>query len=268
MTQAEESFSSKKESILVVEDNQQMLEYICSHLEKDYKIETAVNGSEGYKKAMQTDPNLIISDVMMPEMDGYELSIKLKEDFRTSHIPVILLTAKIQDEDMLIGLEKGADAYLKKPFKAQELLVRIRNLIDNRQRLHKKLLTEKHLDFKKYNITSADERFLEKCRQVVEENLTRDDFSVEFFSSELAFSRVHIHRKLKSLTGLSISGYIKTIRLKRAASLLQKDYGNVAEIAYECGFPNPSYFAETFREMYHLSPTEYAREHKNVTYVI
>ncbi|MCB0283587.1 MAG: response regulator [Calditrichaeota bacterium] len=263
----EEDISAKdeaeeEETILIVEDNYQMLDYIKSHLKNDYKTVTAPDGKKGFEIALKSNPHLIISDVMMPEMDGYELCTKLKQDFRTSHIPVILLTAKTEDKDMLTGLQTGADAYLKKPFKEQELQVRIRNLIENRERLHRKFITEKQLDYKAFNITSADERFLEQCNKVVENNISNEQFSVEEFAEEIALSRVQLHRKLKALTGLSTSNYIKTIRLKKAALLLESGFGNISEIAYECGFSNHSNFSESFKKMYNLSPKEYASKHK------
>jgi len=254
-----------KKLILVVEDNHQMRDYIKSHLEEEYETELAANGEEGFARAIKTSPVLIISDVMMPEMDGYEFCTKIKNDFRTSHIPVILLTAKIEEQDMINGLATGADNYLKKPFKAAELHVRIKNLIENRNRLHRKFQTEQHMDFKEFKVTSADELFLEKCLNIIDSNLSNYDFSVEDFANEMALSRIHLYRKLKALTGLSTNKYIQTIRLKKAAVLLVSGYGNISQVAYDCGFSNPSYFAETFKEMFNISPTEYVKQAKNVT---
>ena len=248
--------------ILIVEDDHQMLEYINSHVAEYYLTRLASSGQDGFEAALVWDPALIISDVMMPEMDGYELCKKLKEDFRTSHIPLILLTARTGDPDMLRGLEQGADNYLKKPFKANELLIRINNLIENRRRLHRKFRTERKMDLGELQITSADESFLQKCYQIAEKQLSNPAYSVDQFSGDLAISRVQLHRKLKALTGLSAGHFIKIIRLKKAAALLETGTGNISEIAYDCGFSNPAYFAKSFRAAYNLSPTQYLQKAK------
>ncbi len=248
--------------ILIVEDDHQMLDYINSHVAEYYHTKLASSGQDGFESALLWNPALIISDVMMPEMNGYELCKKLKNDFRTSHIPVILLTARTGDPDMLRGLEEGADNYLKKPFKANELLTRINNLIENRQRLHRKFQTDQRMDLRELNITSTDESFLEKCYQIVENQLSNPAYSVDQFAGDLAISRVQLHRKLKALTGLSAGHFIKIIRLKKAAVLLEIDTGNISEIAYDCGFSNPSYFAKSFKATYNLSPTQYLQKAK------
>ncbi|KAA3617505.1 MAG: hybrid sensor histidine kinase/response regulator [Calditrichaeota bacterium] len=254
-----------KKLILIVEDNHQMQDYIKSHLDDEYEIKLAADGKQGFAKAIKTNPALIISDVMMPEMDGYEFCSKIKNDFRTSHVPVILLTAKIEDKDMMEGLATGADNYLKKPFKAAELHVRIKNLIENRSRLHRKFQTDQRMDLKEFKVTSADELFLEKCHNIINENLSKSEFSVQDFANEMALSRIHLYRKLKALTGLNTNKYIQTIRLKKAALLLVSGHGNISQVAYDCGFSNPSYFAEAFKEMFSISPTEYVQKAKNVT---
>jgi len=248
--------------ILIVEDDDQMSDYINSHVKIRYMTKIANNGQQGFESALLYNPVLIISDVMMPGMDGFELCKKLKNDFRTSHIPIILLTAKTEEPDLLKGLAIGADNYLKKPFKANELVARITNLIANRERLHKKFKTGQRMDLIEFNITPADESFLEKCLHLLENRISNPDYSVNKFASELALSRVQLHRKLKALTGMSTNQYINMIRLKKAVAMLDSGLRNISEISYDCGFSNPSYFTELFKQIYKFTPTQYRQKSK------
>lgn len=252
--------SLNRELILIVEDDHQMSNYIKSHIEENFNTVLAGSGKEGFEVALRNNPDLIVSDVMMPEMDGFELCKKLKGDFRTSHIPVILLTAKTGEPDMLKGLQDGADNYLKKPFKSIELLTRIKNLVENRKRLHRKFQTERQMELKELNITSSDEKFMEKCRQIMERHISDPEYSVERFAGELNISRVQLHRKLKALTGLSATQFVNICRLKKAATLLESGFGNISEIAYECGFSNPSYFAKSFKKKFNISPKQHLQK--------
>lgn len=249
--------------ILIVEDNSEMREYIRSLVDTQHKAETCRDGVEGIEKAITFLPDLIISDVMMPNMDGYEFVDKIKNDLRTSHVPVILLTAKTNQPDKLKGLKTGADAYITKPFNPDELTIHIESLLENRERIHKKFRQDKYFNPSDLDVTTADEKFLQKCHQAVEENLSNPDFSMEKFASEVHLSRTQLHKKLKSLTGLSATEYVKTVRLKKAAILLETGFGNIAEIAYETGFSNPSYFAECFKKFYNISPLNYTKNHKS-----
>jgi transcriptional regulator GlxA family with amidase domain len=192
-------------------------------------------------------------------MDGVELCKKLKTDERTSHIPVIMLTAKATVESRIEGLETGADAYMTKPFNMQELQTRLKNLIEQRKILRERFSKEAELGPSDIAVTSVDEKFLNKAIQIIEDNLGDFDFDVTAMTVEIGMSRMQLFRKLKALTNQTPSEFIRTIRLKRAAQLLKKNFGNVAEITYEVGFNNLSYFAKCFRELYGVSPSEYAK---------
>lgn len=243
--------------ILVVEDNADMRRYIRSHLARDYRVDESLDGGSGLKRAFETIPDLIISDVMMPKMDGFELCRRLKTDERTSHVPVILLTAKAADGHKLEGLETGADEYLIKPFDAQELLVRLRNLIEQRRRLRQAFQRELVVRPSGIVVSSADERFLKKVFEVVEQHLSDPDLDPFVLAESVAMSRSQLHRKLRALTGYSTMDLVRHFRLQRAAELLRKKVGRVSEIAYEVGFNNLSYFAKQFHKKYGVNPSEY-----------
>ncbi len=192
----------------------------------------------------------------MPEMDGITLCHRLKTDERTSHIPIILLTALASDDAKFHGLETGADEYLTKPFDNRELQVRIKNLIESRKLLRERYSRELHLGPKKVQVTSMDEKFLEKVMQTIETYMGDPDFSMEKFGQEVSLSRMQLHRKLKALTGESPGDFLRTMRLQRAKRLLESKTGNVSEIAYEVGFNNLSYFSKCYREQFGMAPNE------------
>lgn len=250
------SFGPDQATVLVVEDNEDLRKYIRTHLETQYLVLQAENGKQGLEKAIETLPDLIISDWMMPEMDGIELCARLKTDERTSHIPVILLTAMAGDDSKLKGLETGADEYLTKPFDNRELQLRIKNLVESRRQLREKYSKELFLGPQKTALSSMDEKFLEKVMQAVEANLGDPDFSMDRFGQEVSLSRMQLHRKLKALTGESPGDFLRQMRLKKAHRLLEARSGNVSEIAYEVGFNNLSYFSKCYREQFGVSPNE------------
>jgi DNA-binding response OmpR family regulator len=196
---------------------------------------------------------------MMPGLDGFELCRKLKTDERTSHIPVILLTAKAGEENKLSGLETGADDYLIKPFDARELSVRVKNLIDMRRQLRERFSREITLQPHDITITSTDEQFLRRTMENIEQHLGDPDFDVRTLSKNIGMSRAQLHRKLRALVDLSPTMFIKSIRLKHALLLLENQAGDVAEIAFQVGFNNPSYFAECFRKQFGVRPSEYKK---------
>jgi len=257
----EENTEIKKDLpiLLIIEDNLDVTRYLKSLLVTNYNVYTAMNGREGLDKALELIPDIVISDVMMPEMDGFTLCEKLKTDERTSHIPVILLTARSSDMSKLEGLETGADDYLIKPVNAKELLIRIKNLIEQRRRLRERFSKDVTLSPKDIAVTSADQRFLEKAIETVEKEMKEPDFSVEQFSKEVGMSTSQLYRKIHALTNQSPVEFIRTFRLKRAAYLLEQKFGNVAEIAFEVGFNNLSYFAKCFRELFGKAPSEYSK---------
>jgi DNA-binding response OmpR family regulator len=248
--------------LLIVEDNPDLRLYIRGILEKEYRIQEAGGGRQGLEKALEQVPDLVLTDVMMPEMDGYELSRKLKSDERTSHIPIILLTARASKESRIEGLETGADDFVTKPFDAEELLVRIRNLIDQRKKLRERY--RKDLELLQLaragEVLSMDEKFLRKAMAVVEKNLTDPEYSVERFASGMALSRSQLSRKLNALVGQSVTEFIRTIRLNYALGLLKKKAGTISEIAYDSGFNNLTYFSISFKKQFGLSPTEYMNQ--------
>jgi YesN/AraC family two-component response regulator len=251
--------SDDKSMLLVVEDNDDLRYYMRSFLIEDYRILEAKDGEMGFEKAIEKVPDLVISDVMMPKMNGIELTKKLKTDERTSHIPVVLLTAKAAKEDKLEGLETGADDFLSKPFDQDELLVRISNLIQQRKRLREKIIRniETIDNLSDVGVTSMDQKFLSKSKEVVEKHLSNSNFSVDQFIKEMAMSRAQLHRKLKALLDQSATEYIRIIRLNRAAILLKQKSGNIAEIAYDVGFNNPSYFSECFKKQFGVLPSDF-----------
>jgi DNA-binding response OmpR family regulator len=249
--------NEKNPLMLLVEDNDEVLGFLRESFRHEFRLAEASDGTSGLKLAQQQIPDIIITDRMMPGMDGIAFCYQVKTDERTSHIPVIMLTAKASEESKIEGLETGADDYILKPFSLHELSVRVKNLIDQRKKLRERFTREVKLQPKDVAITSADEVFLQKAIRVIEAHMSDTDFSVETFVHEIAMSRVQLHRKLKALTDQSTSEFIRTMRLKRAAALLEGQYGNIAEVMYEVGFTNVSYFASSFKRMFGVTPSEY-----------
>jgi len=255
-----EDIAKDKTIILVVEDNTEVRDYIKDSLESEYFIVEAANGEQGLQKAEKTIPDLVISDIMMPKMDGNELTRRLKNDERTSHIPIILLTAKSEQESKLEGLETGADAYLTKPFNTKELQIRIKNLINLRRKLQQKFSGGK-IDIKKgeeKKLSRLDEKFMKKVAEVVDKHISEEEFSIEEFGKEVGMSRMQIHRKLKALTGKSASHFIRSIKLSKAKEMIREHEATIAEIAYSLGFSSPAYFTRCFKEEYGYPPSEFA----------
>ena len=245
-------------TILLVEDNSDMRHFITEQLIQFYKVKEAINGEVGLQKALADAPDLIITDLMMPKMDGIELCKKLKTDVHTSHIPVIMLTAKAGQENKIEGLQTGADDYLTKPFDGNELLVRTKNLIEQRQRL-RALFSNKEVNVepKKITVTSIDQKFLEDVLSLLEERYSSSEFGVPQMQKALAMSKTQLHRKLKALTNEAPGELLRNFRLKRAAQLLTQNADSVTQIAYKVGFNNLSYFAKCFKELYGVSPSSY-----------
>jgi len=243
--------------ILVAEDNTDLRIFIKGILQQDYKVIEAVDGIDGFEKAESSIPDLIVSDVMMPKMNGYELCSQLKSNEKTNHIPVIMLTAKASQNNKLEGLETGADDYLTKPFDEKELKVRIKNLITIREKLQKKYQQESYIKPTTTKVTSVQQQFLEKIKTIVEEHIDNDQFNVEDLGDKMSMSRSQIHRKLKALTNQSATQFIRNYRLHRAAELLKLESGNITEIAYQVGFSSQTYFSKCFQELFNISPSEY-----------
>jgi DNA-binding response OmpR family regulator len=244
--------------ILLVDDNADMRTYLSDCLNHEYRLAEANDGEEGLRKASEEMPDLIISDVMMPQIDGLEFCRRIKTNEQTCHIPVILLTARASQDSKLEGLGTGADDYIVKPFDALELRVRVNNLIEQRRTLRKRFGREIKLQPRDITVTSMDEQFLQRAMKIVEKHLSDTDFDVKIFAKEMHISRQHLNRKLQVLTECSPGDFIRTMRLKRAAQLLEKQSATVTEIAYQVGFSNPAYFAECFRELFGRNPSAYA----------
>ncbi|MDF2157817.1 two-component regulator propeller domain-containing protein [Algoriphagus sp. CAU 1675] len=243
--------------VLVVEDNDKLREFLITDLKAHFNVIQAENGKQGLFLAMQKVPDLVISDVMMPEMDGIELCKMLKNDEKTSHIPVILLTAKTEEENLLKGLEVGADDYIHKPFSIRQLLIRIEKLIELRKNLRIRYSGRTEIKPEEIAITSTDEKFLEKIQNIVNSDLMDSSFTVDEFCKKLGMSRMQLHRKLTALTGLSTTAFIRDQRLRKSLQKLEKSDETVSEIAYSVGFSSPSYFIKCFKETYQMTPLEY-----------
>lgn len=264
-TNQAEEFSSpisdgnKKFRILVVDDDEELREYLKQELGNHYKITAACNGTEAYQIALQKKVDLIISDVVMPETDGYKLLKQIKTNANTSHIPVILLTSQTQYDSRIKGWNVGADAFLSKPFYIEELSVLCDNLITGRVKLKGKFGMEQIVEsnLKTIEVKANDDSFMERVMLIIEQNLDNPKFSVEDFAKEVGISRVQLHRKLKVLTGISTSEFLRNVRLKQAARLLKEKKITVSQISYIVGFTNPTMFSIAFKKLYGCTPTEY-----------
>ncbi len=243
--------------LLVVEDHKDVRQFILLALKHKYQIFEAEDGKQGILKAIEIVPDIIISDIRMPICSGIELCNTLKNDERTSHIPIIILTAGVGEENELKGLRAGADDFITKPFKLRILETRIANLIDVRKALRRRYSQELILKPKDISITPTDESFLNKIQQILDKHLSNPDFNAGIFSKEVAMSRMQLHRKLLAYTGLSTSTFIRSQRLKQALHILKTSDITINEVAYSVGFNTPSYFIKCFKDVYNKTPSEY-----------
>lgn len=248
--------------IVLVEDNLEVLAFLKRELSVNFKISTATNGKEALELVGETMPDLIISDVMMPLMNGFDLCKTIKSSESTSHIGVFLLTAKVENESQILGLELGADDYILKPFSISVIKLRIRNLIRIREANRKIFNDAKENIPANINVRRIDQSFLENLVGLIEQNLDDLALSGDFLSDKLCLSKSHLYRKIKSLTGVSVNIFIRNIRLRVAARLLEKGDCSISEVAYSVGFSNPKYFSTCFAEMYSKTPTEYMVQNK------
>ncbi|MCR5132185.1 MAG: helix-turn-helix domain-containing protein [Prevotella sp.] len=263
-TPAEQEKPKRRKSIVIVEDDEEIRNYLCTEFSANYDVTGCSNGLEGLKEVLKTLPDLVISDIMMPEMDGSTLCSKIKLNPSTNHIPVILLTAKNRDEDHLEGLETGADAYIVKPFNMDILSRTVINLINKVDMLRLKYGRNDQLEEQVEAVTmkSPDEKLLERVMKVINNNISNSDLSVDRIAEEVGISRVHLHRKMKELTGQTPHDFIRNIRLKQAAHLLVNQSMNITEVMYACGFNSPASFSTIFKKFYGLSPRDYMREYE------
>ncbi len=254
-TEKENLIDNKENTVLIIEDNQEVMQYIVSLLAPFYTIQRATNGEQGTAMAIEKVPDLIISDVMMPRKNGFEVCNELKQNIVTSHIPIILLTAKANLESKIEGIKKGADAYLPKPFDKQELLATIDTMLQNRRRVQQQ--------FQQITSTAPtssaptpEQQFIQQVQEIILNQLDNDLFSPAFLASQLSISQSQLYRKLKAITGKSVALYIRSVRLQRAYELLKTTNLSIKEIAYDCGFSNPNWFAKAFRETFDKTPSE------------
>jgi len=245
--------------LLIVEDNDDLRNLLKQIFEDHYNVISAPNGKVGVEIALEHIPDLIISDLMMPEKDGITLTKELKNDERSAHIPIILLTAKVEMESQFEGIETGADDYITKPFDKKLLLLKVEKLIESRRQLQLRYSQELVLLPKDLAVTSLDEKFLKKVEVILEKNIIDSSFNASEFSEAVGMSRMQLHRKLKALTGLTASEFIRSQRLKLAAHLLKTSDINISQVGYSVGFNDHSYFTKCFKETYNCTPTEFAK---------
>ena len=248
--------SLTKPTVMISEDNADFRFYLTDNLRQFFNVQVASNGKQAWKKIQNKHPDVIVTDIMMPEMNGIELCRKIKHDPRTAHIPVILLTARHSDEQKLEGYDAGATEYITKPFNFEILLRSIKSAVQLQKYIH---AAENRIEVAptEISIVSLDEKLIQNALRLVEENMSNAEFSVQELSRELGVSRGQLYKKILEITGRTPIEFIRSIRLKRAAALLGKSQLTVAEVAYKVGFNNPKYFARYFKSEYNILPSKY-----------
>lgn len=250
--------------VLIVEDNKELRLFIKNELENSYRIKEAVNGAMGLKMVSKYNPDIVISDVMMPKMDGFEMCKAIKSEFETCHVPVILLTARSLEEDRIEGYETGADGYLSKPFEINVLKARIQNLLETKKRVREKFSKLGGiLPSNELTTNNLDEAFLEKATNIIIKNISSVDFKLDDLLKEINIGRSHFYRKIQSLTGQNPSNFVRTIRLKYASELLLKGNYSIKEVSHMAGFNSTAYFSKTFRNVFEITPTEFTKKNKS-----
>jgi signal transduction histidine kinase/ligand-binding sensor domain-containing protein/DNA-binding response OmpR family regulator len=258
---------SAMQTLLIVEDDEELLQYIKEAFQRDYRILTAKNGLEGYDKAIELIPDIVISDIMMLRMDGIELCEKLKTNEKTSHIPVVLLTARASDEHRIKGLKIGADAYITKPFNLEVVRSRVVNLLESRKKLREKFSKDLYLNINNVEMTSVDEQFIQRVLKAIEENMSDSEFNADVLSKKVGMSRMQLYRKLRGLTDQTVHEFIRNLRLNKAITLLEKRRLTVTEVAYQVGFNDLTYFARCFRNRFGKLPSEYRSKPHSTTFL-
>lgn len=244
--------------VLIVEDEQDIRENITEIFKlSKFKVFAAANGAEGLAMAIETQPDIVVSDILMPVMDGFELLEKLKTSAQTEHIPVILLTAKTMMDSKLKGLKTGADDYITKPFNVDELVLRATNLIDIRKKLRRTPIIPEKL-----KVESKDDLFIKKIYMIMEKNIDKFDFSVEDFVREMGYSRSAVQKKIKAITGKTATNLVRDYRLERARQLIEQGAGFLSEIASMVGFNSLSYFSNCYKQYFGINPSEVKKNYK------
>jgi DNA-binding response OmpR family regulator len=241
--------------ILIVEDNSELREYLAGHLEKRYKVYQAIDGYEGLTKAKELNPDIILTDVMMPKMNGYEFCKEIRRNFDTSHIPMVMLTANDTLDHQIEGLTTGADAYLTKPFEIKLLDAVLNSLLENRITLRKRFLGIESPENLEKTIPQKDIDFILRLKLFIEKNMIDQDLNIELLSDHFAVSLTQLNRKIKSLTGLTPNNLIKSIRLRKAYKLIREEGFRVSEAAYQTGFSDPNYFTTCFKKEFGENPS-------------
>jgi CheY-like chemotaxis protein len=259
LTEEEVVDGPTKESILIVEDNAEVREYLRGHLDTDFRVIEAENGEEGLRTAKSSRPSLILTDIMMPVMDGYEMVRRIREDDALSYIPIVMLTAKADEGGAVTGIQSGADDYIAKPFDITELKARLANLISKRSEMRERFSEEVVVKGSDLVVTSGDAAFLQTITEIIDTHLGDTNFGGDWLADEVGLSRRQLERRLESILGESPAALIRRLRLERASQLLRARAGTVSEVAYSVGFTSPAYFARAFRKAYGESPTEHAQ---------
>jgi YesN/AraC family two-component response regulator len=262
----QEGQGKKKRTLLLVDDNNEIRRWLANELSADFRVIEAENGKTAYHLALSEQPDILVSDVIMPVMDGFELCEKIRKNPNISSLPIILLTARGLDQDRIEGMEAGADAYMTKPFNMNVLRTTAENLIKGRQRLKVTLAEPKvdESDIREVDIKTPDDRLLDRIVRIINEHLGDPDLTVEQVAAEAGISRVHLHRKLKELTGQTSRDFIRNLRLRKAAEMLSEKKHAISELADAVGFQSASSFATAFKDLFGVSPSEYGQQHKGL----
>ena len=257
---SEESDPTDKAEILVVEDNLELRQYLVAELQKEYVVYEASDGDEGFEMAVKKSPDLIISDIMMPRMNGNEFCNAIKRNINTSHIPFVLLTAKASVDDQIAGVTAGADLYITKPFNIRYLMAHIHQIVESRQLLYSRFSQDVYLLPSKMTNNELDQAFLQKAIDYIIRNLQDSQLSVDAMADLFNLSRMQVYRKIKALTGKSVVEFIRTVRVKQAIKLMDTHKFTLSEIAFQTGFSSSSYFTRCFKEEYGKTPSEYLHQ--------
>ena len=260
MDSYEPTENSQQKTLLIVDDNKDMLQFVSSCMKEDYQVYTATDGAAALELLQREQIDLIISDVMMPGIDGFELCRRVKSDINLSHIPVILLTARTTDVSRIEGLQLGADDYLTKPFNVEVLRLRVQKFIDWEQDNHRQFRQKMDIEPSEITITPLDEQFIQKAIALVEKNISDSEFSVETMAAEVGMARTTLYKKLMAITGLGPAEFIRTIRVKRGKALLETSQMQITEIAYAVGFTTVKSFTMNFKAEYGMTPTEFRQK--------
>lgn len=259
MTGTEEDDGTRKHTVMIVDDNVEILDFLTGILREEWTVVACKNGSEALERLRGSDPDIVVSDIMMDGIDGIELCSRIKNDINTSHIPVILLTAKTDVDTKIAGLECGADAYIEKPFSPEHLKAQIANLLNKRDEIRRHYARTPISEFKTMSHNRLDEEFIDKCRTVIIAHMSDPDLSVDLLARELAMSRTSVFKKLKAVTGMTPNDFMKLIRLKEASRLLAEGRYRITEIGFIAGFSSSSYFAKCFAKQFGVLPTEFLK---------